>query len=682
MTVFSTTGLDGIDGQDGQDATDNPYTPATDGTDGGNGDAVVDVIDFGAIYGPLVPGLFQNNGYLREVTGGNGGRGGKGGDNELKGPAGQSGDGGAGGSATVRFTNLEASGQINADSFGIWRLSIGSLANGGQGNDGNIGAIGSPNSAGGNGGDGGAADAQVDDFSIQLGGTGTELSIFARSRGGEGAFSLPPASGAAPVDHDGGQGGQATAGLQNVSIVGKDNYDFVALRAEAFGGNGGASWANGGSYGLGSGGNGGDATATLRNNSVQTGLGEDLVLLMAQAIGGRAGDAHIDGSPGTEGTGSIVLTDNNIGLGGDNDKLQIVAHLTGPTWKVVITGNSFDGGDGEDLLTFYSLLNSVPHGVDFRMALNNVTGFERILGTAADDMISGDAASNTFEGDMGNDVLKGWRGNDILRGGTGSDMLFGGADNDQLFGDGGPDTLDGGDGADDMFGGPGDDTYIVGQTGDTVSELTDTNSDAGGTDQVISAVSFTLGQYVENLTLTGTAKIDGTGNASNNIISGNSAINVLRGGPGNDKLFGKEGADVLNGGRGNDTLFGGPGGDLLIGGFDADILWGGPGDDAFRFNSLGSAATADSVKDFGNGLDRIELVSAAFSVLGRDPLGALSSQRFIAGTTATTADQLLIYDQTSGSLFYDADGVGGNAQVLLALFTNKPLLAASDFFLI
>jgi trimeric autotransporter adhesin len=81
---------------------------------------------------------------------------------------------------------------------------------------------------------------------------------------------------------------------------------------------------------------------------------------------------------------------------------------------------------------------------------------------------------------------------------------------------------------------------------------------------VLSAVSFTLPDHVEHLTLTGAAAINGAGNALANLIRGNAAANVLTGGAGNDTLAGLGGNDRLNGGLGADRMEGGPGNDTYI----------------------------------------------------------------------------------------------------------------------
>ena len=156
-----------------------------------------------------------------------------------------------------------------------------------------------------------------------------------------------------------------------------------------------------------------------------------------------------------------------------------------------------------------------------------------------------------------------------FEGTSGNDMVAGGGQNDTLYGFAGNDTLDGRVGADQMFGGVGNDTYIVDNTKDQVVE-----NGKDGTDLVTASVSVTLGANVENLTLTGTKAIDGTGNGLANTLTGNSGNNTLTGGAGNDKLCWGGGNDVLGGGTGNDVLAGGNGADTLFSAAGRDAIYG------------------------------------------------------------------------------------------------------------
>jgi Ca2+-binding RTX toxin-like protein len=108
-----------------------------------------------------------------------------------------------------------------------------------------------------------------------------------------------------------------------------------------------------------------------------------------------------------------------------------------------------------------------------------------------------------------------------------------------------------------MFGGGGDDTFFVDNVGDSVNE-----NFGDGTDLVNSSISYSLSfSFIENLTLTGTADIDGAGSTFDNVIHGNSGNNILTGDDGADRLFGGAGNDTLTGGNGYDRTYGGTGDD-------------------------------------------------------------------------------------------------------------------------
>jgi serralysin len=138
-------------------------------------------------------------------------------------------------------------------------------------------------------------------------------------------------------------------------------------------------------------------------------------------------------------------------------------------------------------------------------------------------------------------IVNGTNGVDTLDGTAGADRLYGLGGDDTLNGLEGNDTLDGGTGADEMNGGDGDDLYIVDNAGDIVTENPDE-----GRDRVLASVSYALGANVEDLTLTGTAAIDATGNALNNTLIGNSGNNTLDGGAGADVMAGGAGWSTPN----------------------------------------------------------------------------------------------------------------------------------------
>jgi Ca2+-binding RTX toxin-like protein len=261
-------------------------------------------------------------------------------------------------------------------------------------------------------------------------------------------------------------------------------------------------------------------------------------------------------------------------------------------------------------------------------------------------MLAGD---DTINGSAYDDYLLGYDGNDSLRGNAGADGLDGGAGND---------VLNGGIGADTMIGGLGNDTYYV----DTHSDIV-TEDASAGTDRILSSVTLTLPANVENLTLTGTAAINGTGNALANVIIGNAAANRLTGGGGNDALHGADGNDIIVGGGGNDTLD------------------GGAGADQFLFNTTPNATTNhDNILAYSVADDTIALDQTIFT--GLPTLGTLDASAFYAGTSAHDADDRIIYNSATGNIYYDADGNGSGAQVLFAHVTAGTGLTNADFLIV
>lgn len=186
--------------------------------------------------------------------------------------------------------------------------------------------------------------------------------------------------------------------------------------------------------------------------------------------------------------------------------------------------------------------------------------------------------------------------------------------NDTIYGLAGNDVIDGGEGADYMDGGTGNDTFYV----DTWSDDGFAGNDdqvveaaGGGTDIVYASVSYRLAAQVENLTLAGSAALDGAGNDLANVITGNGAANSLLGGLGNDTLQGLDGADMLDGEDGNDRLYGGGDRDTLNGGAGDDLLDGGTGADAMTGGVGNDIYYVDSWSDDGDATNDDQVVELA-----------------------------------------------------------------------
>ena len=193
-------------------------------------------------------------------------------------------------------------------------------------------------------------------------------------------------------------------------------------------------------------------------------------------------------------------------------------------------------------------------------------------------------------------------------------------------------------GVDTLTGGLGDDAYIVENAGDVVTEQFNE-----GIDRVSSSVSYILPVNVETLTLTGNATISATGNDLNNSITGNTAANFIDGGAGHD---------VLNGGSGIDY---------------------------FQFRVTGHV---DTITDFSVADDTIKLDKKVFSVFTNPLPCPIAPGQFITGTQALDANDFIVYDKTTGAVFYDADGNGAGEAVQFINVTPGLALTNGDFHVI
>ncbi|MDR0810304.1 MAG: hypothetical protein LBE86_14460 [Gemmobacter sp.] len=168
------------------------------------------------------------------------------------------------------------------------------------------------------------------------------------------------------------------------------------------------------------------------------------------------------------------------------------------------------------------------------------------------------------------------------------------------------------------------------------------------------------------------------GEAGADALYGGAGKDALQGGNGADLLQGDAGADRLEGGAGTDTLVGGGGRDTLSGGAGIDWLTGGAGQDVFFFDRAGTVGR-DMIVDFTSGVDTLRLDKNVFGGFSYD--GALRAEDFVAGTAAMDRSDRLIYEQSSGNLWYDRNGSAKGGQVLIAELTDGTALVANDIFI-
>src|SRR5262249_53493765 len=166
--------------------------------------------------------------------------------------------------------------------------------------------------------------------------------------------------------------------------------------------------------------------------------------------------------------------------------------------------------------------------------------------------------------------------------------------------------------------------------------------------------------------------IDGTGNALDNIISGNNGNNVLSGLTGNDILLGQGGDDLVLGGAGNDTLQAGPGGDTLVGGI---------GSDTFRFVSSSPMGPAsDVIFDF-NGLPGGDLLDVSQLLVGFVP-GVSTISSFLVATVGNgnTYIAVDVDGGVGGADFVDMAVLEGVVTDIPALLANGSIVGVGDTF--
>jgi Ca2+-binding RTX toxin-like protein len=321
----------------------------------------------------------------------------------------------------------------------------------------------------------------------------------------------------------------------------------------------------------------------IGNNAVNTitgGVGADTIdggLSNDTMVGGEDNDLYFVSASGDvitevsgEGTGDVVKSASSYTLDDEVEKLEL-------------TGTNQTSGTGNDLankITGNSVSNTLKDGGDTTNdntnTATNGTGLDTLIGGTGDDVylvsnkddvvtetstiateidtVKSSASEYTLTSNVENLQLAGSTGLKGVGNGLNNDIkittsalangdvtVAGATSVDNI--------IDGKGGADTMAGGAGNDTYGVDNMGDVVTEAS-----SAGTDKVESSITYTLDKTnLENLTLTGSASINATGNSVANTVAGNSGSNIIDGGidvVGTDTT---EDIDLLSGGNGGDT---------------------------------------------------------------------------------------------------------------------------------
>ena len=288
---------------------------------------------------------------------------------------------------------------------------------------------------------------------------------------------------------------------------------------------------------------------TLTGSAAVNATGNEL----ANALTGNAGANVLDGSGGadtmTGGAGNDTYVVDNAG--------DVVTEAVGEGADLVQSSVSYTTSTNVENLTLTGTAAINATGNTLANALSGNAGANVLDGGAGADTMLGGAGNDTYVVDNAGDIVTeaASEGTDLIESsvsytaaanvenltltGTAAVNATGNALANTTTGNTGANVLDGAAGADTMAGGAGDDTYVVDNAGDLVTEAV-----SEGTDLVQSSVSYTASTNVENVTLTGTAVVNATGNALANALTGNAGANILDGGAG---------ADTVAGGSGNDT---------------------------------------------------------------------------------------------------------------------------------
>lgn len=407
------------------------------------------------------------------------------------------------------------------------------------------------------------------------------------------------------------------------------------------------------------------------NSILQTDVLKNLEIFRGTAVAdkidltGSAGSQ--DGVQGMLGNDTVIGGDVLTGTNNDGDFVDYRS-FAAPNFKVVVDLSNTDTSTSTTFATSKLYLGNKLVETDLVKKIHGV------VGTGGNDSVNGSAADDWFRGLAGNDTFTGGAGSDWmiysnLRSALDITLATDGKQQTITAGTHGTDTISsveniaGGLEADKLKGNNLDNTLRGGEGNDTLDGAT-------GKD------------FADYKNATGSVQV----------VFSSATSAKSSGADGEDTLLNIEGAlgssgygDTLLGSSGNQTLNGRGGNDVLDGGLGNDTLIGGNGADQFVFSSALSNTNIDTLTDFTGASDKIVLDDDVFNKLGITGTStgvALSASKFQLGTAANDSGDRVIYDQSTGKLYYDADGSGNAAATQFATLINKPVLAASDFLVI
>jgi subtilase family serine protease len=317
------------------------------------------------------------------------------------------------------------------------------------------------------------------------------------------------------------------------------------------------------------------------------------------------------------------------------------------------------------------------------------------LTLTASNVINGNDSNNSLSGTPSADVINGFGGDDYIEGLAGKDIIDGGTGRfDRMFGGDGDDVITDPDGILGAHGGRGNDTINITFAANWDNDINPNNAPrsdgkiTGGYGNDTITVTMNNSKFFINLK--GDEPVSNTPQEGDDVVTllGTYQNAVVDLGGGNDTLIGGIGSDNVSGGAGNDTIFGFGGNDKLTGNDGDDILVGGAGNDNLtgRYGkdifSFSSPITdgIDTITDFNSADDKIRVDVAGFG--GGLVAGILPQTQFILGSVAQDESDRFIYNQSTGALFFDADGTGSSRQVQIATLSTKPVMDSTNIVVI